>query len=181
MAAAPPHEGFEVFLQPGEWYFDVAGVRLRTVLGSCVALTLWHRRRRIGGMCHYMLPSRARVRDVADLDGRYGDEALLLLEREAARFGTRLREYEAKLLGGASMFGGVQAGGGAVVPAFASVPDRNVEQARLLVARHGLKVRSESLGGLAHRQVVFDIESGDVWLRTGTARDYVALAAGEPA
>jgi chemotaxis protein CheD len=70
---------------------------------------------------------------------------------------------------------------GAAVPAFGSVPERNVEQARQLVARHGLKVRAESLGGLAHRQVVFDIESGDVWLRTGAARDYVALAAGEPA
>lgn len=180
MTGAPPREGFEVFLQPGEWYFDAAGVRLRTVLGSCIAVTLWHRPRRIGGMCHYMLPSRARVRDVADLDGRYGDEALLLLEREAARFGTRLAEYEVKLFGGASMFGGLQAAG-ASVPAFGSVPERNVEQARQLVARHGLKVRAESLGGLAHRQVVFDIESGDVWLRTGTARDYVALAAGEPA
>jgi chemotaxis protein CheD len=180
VAAAPPREGFEVFLQPGEWYFDAAGVRLRTVLGSCIALTLWHRRRRIGGMCHYMLPSRARVRDVADLDGRYGDEALGLLEREAARFGTRLAEYEVKLFGGASMFGSLRVAG-AAVPAFGSVPERNVEQARLLVARHGLKVRAESLGGLAHRQVVFDIESGDVWLRTGAARDYVALTAGEPA
>ena len=180
MTAAPAREGFEVFLQPGEWYFDGAGMRLRTVLGSCVALTLWHRRLRVGGMCHYMLPSRARVRDVADLDGRYGDEALLLLEREAARFGTRLADYEVKLFGGASMFGAAR-GAGAAAPAFASVPERNVEQARLLVARHGLRVRAENLGGLAHRQVVFDIDSGDVWLRTGPARAYVALAAGEPA
>ncbi len=49
----------EVFLQPGELYFGDGRTRVRTLLGSCVAIAVWHPRLRIGGLCHYMLPSRA--------------------------------------------------------------------------------------------------------------------------
>ena len=53
-----PLGGNEIFLQPGEFYFGDAATRIRTLLGSCVAITLWHPARMIGGMCHYMLPNR---------------------------------------------------------------------------------------------------------------------------
>lgn len=46
-----------VTLQPGEFHFGGANTRIQTLLGSCVAITLWHPIRRIGGMCHYMLPA----------------------------------------------------------------------------------------------------------------------------
>ena len=52
----------EIFLQPGEFYFGEGKTRIRTLLGSCVAITLWHPRLHIGGMSHYMLPSRPRHR-----------------------------------------------------------------------------------------------------------------------
>lgn len=55
--------GLDIFLQPGEWYFGEGNTRVRTTLGSCVAIVLWHPVRRIGGMCHYMLPSRGRPSD----------------------------------------------------------------------------------------------------------------------
>ncbi|MBL8511280.1 MAG: chemotaxis protein CheD, partial [Betaproteobacteria bacterium] len=51
----------DIFLQPGEFYFGDADTRIRTLLGSCVSITMWHPTRRIGGMCHYMLPTRGRV------------------------------------------------------------------------------------------------------------------------
>jgi chemotaxis protein CheD len=31
---------------------------IRTVLGSCVSITLWHPVKRVGGMCHFLLPTR---------------------------------------------------------------------------------------------------------------------------
>ena len=51
-------EPIDVFLQPGDFYFGEAGTRIRTLLGSCVAITLWHPILHIGGMCHIMLPER---------------------------------------------------------------------------------------------------------------------------
>ena len=68
-----PADVIDVFLQPGEFYFGEEKTRIRTLLGSCVAVTLWHPKLRIGGMCHYMLPRRPRDKAGAaeKLDGRY--------------------------------------------------------------------------------------------------------------
>jgi len=51
----PAHE---IVLHPGDWWFGGGDTRARTVLGSCIAITLWHPQLRVGGMCHYMLPQR---------------------------------------------------------------------------------------------------------------------------
>ena len=56
---------------------SVAATRISTLLGSCVSITLWHRAKRIGGMCHYMMPS-AIVETAAPLDGRYAGRSLAL-------------------------------------------------------------------------------------------------------
>ena len=48
----------DVLLGPGDLYFGDRHTRIRTLLGSCVAITLWHPVALIGGMCHYMMPTR---------------------------------------------------------------------------------------------------------------------------
>lgn len=156
----PPHV-IEIYLQPGELWFGDENTRIRTILGSCVAITLWHPHRRIGGMCHYMLPSRAR-RHGADLDGRYGDEAMALLIRHIHAAGGRLQDFEAKLFGGGRMFHHDYGEGRCCAGA---VHDRNVEVARAMAARHGLPIKAEHLGGHGHRQVILDLWSGHAWLK----------------
>jgi len=156
-----PAHVIEIFLQPGELWFGDEHTRIRTILGSCVAVTLWHPQRRIGGMCHYMLPDRVRGAENS-MDGRYGDEALELLAREIRAVHGKPYEFEAKLFGGGHMFQrrfctGKNCGG--------QVPDRNIAAGRELVQRHGFKVKAEQLGGYGHRQVIFDIWSGHVWVK----------------
>ena len=76
----------DIFLQPGEWYFGGRDTRIRTLLGSCIAITLWHPRLQVGGMCHFLLPSRSSLHPPATpLDGRYGDEAVAALVHEVRR------------------------------------------------------------------------------------------------
>lgn len=147
----------EIFLQPGELAFGGAHTHIRTLLGSCVAITLWHPARRIGGMCHYMLPTRSGPRGALALDGRYGDEALELLLQRIRTAGARASEFEAKLFGGGCMFERV---GGAD-----QVQDRNIAVGRELMAQHGFKVRAHHLGGKGHRQIIFEIGSGHVWVK----------------
>lgn len=156
----PSPGGLDIFLQPGEWYFGDEHTRLRTTLGSCVAFVLWHPQRRIGGMCHYMLPSRKRPPEEA-LSGRYGDEAMELLLGEVHQAGTQVHDYELKLFGGANMFSANKRRDD-------DVPARNVAFARKLLEEHGLKAVAESLGGFAYRQLIFDIGTGDVWMRQGS-------------
>lgn len=153
--------GIEIFLHPGEWYFGDEHTRIRTTLGSCVAVTLWHPRFRVGGMCHFMLPGSDDGQD--PLNARYGSDAMVLLVGEAKRHGATAVEYQAKLFGGASMFE-LGPGGG-------SVAARNIEAAEKLVQRHGLTVVARSLGGTRYRQLVFNLADGDVWVRQGSDRD----------
>jgi chemotaxis protein CheD len=72
-----------VFLQPGDFHFGAGRTRISTLLGSCISITLWHPARLIGGMCHFMLPSRGLPAGVP-LDGRYADEALAMFDRAVA-------------------------------------------------------------------------------------------------
>lgn len=148
----------DVYLQPGEFYFGDANTRIKTLLGSCVAITLWHPGKRLGGMCHYLLPTRDRVHR-EELDGRYADEALGLFLIEIARSGLPPQEYEAKIFGGGNMF-----------------PDSPAKQKMEVGARnaaHGLRVlqglgfniKSNHLNGTGHRNLVFEVWSGDVWMR----------------
>lgn len=92
----------EVYLQPGDYHFGGTYTRIRTLLGSCVSLVLWHPRARLGGMCHYMLPSRGRASALPD--GRYGDEAMRLLSEAVASSGTRVSDYQVRIFGGGTCF-----------------------------------------------------------------------------
>jgi chemotaxis protein CheD len=156
----PPHV-IEIFLQPGEWWFGDEHTRIRTILGSCVAVTLWHAQRRIGGMCHFMLPSRARPQGSGP-DGRYGDEAIEALSGEIRHNRAHPREFEAKLFGGGRMF---HYAGRTGKPSPRQVHDRNVSAAHELMSRCGFTVKAEHLGGHGHRQVIFDIWSGHAWVK----------------
>lgn len=152
----------EIFLKPGEWHFGDASARIRTILGSCVAFTFWHRQLLLGGMCHYMLPERMQTPPPGHTpDGRYGDEALLLINRAIMRRGGVMSDYEVKLFGGATMF--------ASDKQQETVSARNIEMARRLVEHYRLRVAAHHLGGQVSRHLVFDIGSGDVFLKTGAA------------
>ncbi len=46
-----------------------------------------------------------------------------------------------------------------------SVGQKNGHAARLLMQEWGIPIVSESLFGVGHRRIVFDIATGDVWSR----------------
>jgi chemotaxis protein CheD len=133
--------------------------RIRTLLGSCVSITLWHPATRTGGMSHFLLPTRSGGAAEPELDGRYGDEALHLMLDELRKYGVNPTACEAKIFGGGNMFPG-HARAGAL-----QVGQRNGEAARELLQAQGIAVVSESLFGNGHRQIIFDVSNGDVWSR----------------
>ncbi len=150
-------------VRPGEVRFGGAPAILSTLLGSCVAITMWHPARQQGGLCHYMLPTRpdGRRPPGSGLDGRYGDEALQLLLQAGLQAGCPPDQCEFKLFGGGRMYGCRQCAAG---PCDA-VHERNVEQALELATAHGLLVVAQHLGGDGHRQLIFELDGGAVWLR----------------
>ncbi len=154
----------DIFLSPGELFVGDAGFQIRTILGSCVSITLWHPRVRIGGMSHFLLPTRGMAGGPEGLDGRYGDEALLLMFNDLKAAGVNPVQCEAKIFGGGNMFPGNQHARGHQALGI-SVGQRNGEAARQLLKQHGINVVTESLFGVGHRQIIFDVSKGDVWSR----------------
>jgi len=152
--------GIDIFLHPGEWYFGDCDTRIHTTLGSCIAVSLWHPKRKIGGMCHYMLPRTRNTREA--LNGRYAEDVMQLMMGEVRRLRSNPGEYETKLFGGASMFDSGPGG--------SSVAQRNICAAESLAIRYGLNIVARNLGGCSYRQLVFNIANGDVWMRQGESR-----------
>lgn len=148
----------DIFLQPGEYFVADADYQLRTMLGSCVSITLWHPPTRQGAMSHFLLPTYGLIDAVVrPLDARYGDEALTLMLTELAQAGVQPSQCQGKIFGGGNMFPKHSR------TSTMHIGRRNGEAARALLQLHGIPIVSESLFGIGHRQIIFDISTGDVW------------------
>lgn len=155
-----------LFLRPGEFYFG-ANALVETLLGPCVAITLWFPATLKGGICHFMLPDRYRYlpahAHARDLDGRYGREAWLWLVQQSRVHGLALADAELKLFGGSRVLLSKDA------PESQDIGSQNVAMARECIADAGLFVSSCDVGGEGHRVLRFDLQTGEVWVRRGAS------------
>ncbi|MFI5495765.1 chemotaxis protein CheD [Actinoplanes sp. NPDC051859] len=151
-------EFVDLHINPGGFRFASANTRLHTLLGSCVAITLWHPRRHIGGMCHYLLPGRHPTTPATGLDGRYADDAVEMFRREVARHGSHPREYVVKVFGGAEQFPHLTG-------PLTGVAQQNARVGLELLKRSGFTVTTCELGGHGSRRLIFELTTGHVWLR----------------
>ncbi|EHR69725.1 chemotaxis protein [Burkholderiales bacterium JOSHI_001] len=146
--------GDHLVLMPGQLHFGRTAASIRTLLGSCVAITLWHPEKRLGGMCHFLLPSRTRPPGAA-ADGRFGDEAVGLMVERLLRMGAQPNEFVAHLYGGAD-----------TMPDSArtklNIGERNIEQGWSLIDKYGFQLDGVDVGDNVPRTVMLDCSSGQV-------------------
>ena len=149
-----PFEGTSpiVRLQPGEVFFDPAPHRLMTLLGSCVAVCLWDRCRRMGGMTHSLLP-----RPIEGSDGPAGrsvDAAINDLVDRMIRAGCRTEDMAAKMFGGFTAL--------SALGAPSRIGKANVESAVDTLKEWGIEIVAQEIlreGGIVIYQ---NTETGDV-------------------
>lgn len=170
-----PNHVIDIFLQPGDFYFGERNTRIRTLLGSCISIVMWHPKHLIGGMCHYMLSSHG-GKGVARLDGRYGDQAVLMFFKEAIRHGTNPNDYIVKIFGGGNMFAKTHVHAPCkdrpcddVIATCRNVACRNIVKGTSFLENFGFEIASKDLGGERSRNIMFDVWSGDVWVRKNTS------------
>lgn len=160
----------EIFLDPGDYFVGDASFVVRTLLGSCVSITLWHPRRQYGAMSHFLLSTRRPANPVSpvgverrqrgtDLDGKYADEVLVLMLDQLKDAGIKATECQAKIFGGGNMFPHRR------LDDHLNIGKRNGETARMLLNSHKIPIVSENLYGNGHREVIFNVKNGDVWMR----------------
>jgi chemotaxis protein CheD len=158
----PARPGDHLVLMPGQMHFGAQAASLRTLLGSCVAVTLWHPHKRIGGMCHFLLPTRPRRPD-DPADGRYGDEAIDAMVQMLRLARTEPAEYHAHLYGGAD-----------TMPEGTNlrfnVGERNIEQGWKLIDRWGFQLQGVDVGEDVPRTVTLTLATGEVAMRRGIGK-----------
>ena len=156
------------FLKPGEIIVCQTPGEVVTVLGPCVAVTLFHVPSGLAAMCHAMLPEPADgARLPADDPQRwkYVVDAVPEMLRIFAAGGARASEVEVKLFGGAQLLLGAGCG-----RADDGVGAANARLARELIAAAGYAIRATDVGGPVGRKLVFDTRSGVVRVKRLTAR-----------
>ena len=146
-------------LLQGEWFFGT-GLAVRTILGSCVAVTVWHSFRRIGGMCHFVLPNGPRSQ--IDMNPRYADGALRAMAVEIQRVGLANSDFEVGLFGGGNMFSHSEFGA-------YDIGSRNVDAGRRILLASGFRIAQEQTGGTVCRQVHLDLATGRVLVKEESA------------
>lgn len=125
-------------------------------LGSCVAIVLWDRTTKAGGMAHVLLPAPPPRGADVHAPGRYAQTAVPRLLEAVLGLGAVRTTLTARLVGGASMFTNL------IAPGIIHTGERNVLAAREALHTLGIPVVGEWVGSNFGRTVVFELATGRV-------------------
>jgi chemotaxis protein CheD len=127
-------------------------------LGSCIGLTLWDPRLRLGGMAHVMLPASPAGADFSGRRHRFADLAVPELVEEMVDMGAGRHRLIAKIAGGASMFKGESG--------MDSIGGRNAAAVLEQLEKCGLLVRAADTGGSHARTIELHLDTGILLVRS---------------
>jgi chemotaxis protein CheD len=144
----------KIYLKPGELTINEHPAEVATVLGSCVAVTLYSPRHIVGAICHAMLPQGGKKGGF-----KYVDGALFHMLDCFERLGISRDEIEAKLFGGSDMFPVLHP------TKVNTVGRQNIAMAQQLLQEEGLVPRVADVGGRQGRKLIFYPHTGEVFLK----------------
>lgn len=137
------------YLEPGYIYFSKRPSTVRTVVGTCVAVCLWDKELKYGGMNHFLQPSTSEQEKATP---KFGNVAVAALVRIMEEAGCQKKNLVAQVLGGA-------------IPPKSGVNSlgrQNVQAARDMLARKGIRIAAEDVGGVIGRKIAFDTGTGQL-------------------
>lgn len=128
-------------------------------LGSCLGIVLYDARLQLGGLAHTLLPGiragRAESRPAKHVEG-----AIRLMLDELLAAGSGPQHLTAKLAGGANMFESLN-------PASEDgIGARNISAGRQVLAKLGIPLAAEDVGGNHGRTIEFDLATGLLRVRS---------------
>jgi chemotaxis protein CheD len=150
----PGHQS-NVFLKPGEVIISRNPILVSTILGSCIAVTMFSPSKKIGAICHAMYPGNP----TDDINVHYADSAIFFIYNKMTEYAGKA-DLIVKLFGGARVIAGGDYG-----KERKAIGDQNIHQAKKALAELGLPLASSDIGGIRGRKLLFSIKTGDVYLR----------------
>ena len=144
-----------IYLKPGEVLVARSPILVSTVLGSCVAVTMFSASSGFSAICHAMLPEN--IGKINDL--RYVDTALQYMYDKIVDYDVR-SDLVIKLFGG----GNVLAVGDNESMKL-TIGEQNVLKAEEVLTSLGLNISARDTGGIRGRKLFFCTRSGDIYVR----------------
>ena len=155
------------FLEPGFIFIAKRPAIISVVLGSCVSVCIYDRKRRAGGMNHFKLPY---IGDSRQATAVYGNVATLALIRMMVEEGSKKKNLEAQIFGGAYNRRVSQQ----------NIGRENIMAARKILAKERVNIASEDIGGEIGRKIIFNTDSCEIAvlkvekLRVGDWHPYIS-------
>ncbi len=132
-------------------------------LGSCVGVCLRDKRTKIGGMIHVMLPE---AKNNSGKLSKYAIPGVKIMVDEIVKKGGNLRDLEAKIAGGASMF---QTKG-------FNIGKRNVEKIKEILVSLRIPLLAEDTGKNRARSIEFHLETGELFIKKVGGKEKIELS-----
>ena len=143
----------KLYLFPGSVFVSKLPHIVDTVLGSCIAVTLYDPVLKFGCINHFMLPN---WNGEGAASNKYGDIAIPYLIKKMIELGSNRTDLKAKVFGGSEIG---QSNG------FFKIGASNMAIAFEILKKEKIQVVSHSVGGNLSRKVVFYSNNGEVLIR----------------
>ena len=136
---------------------EAADVLATFALGSCIGLSVYDARAKVGGLLHYMLPDSS----IDPARGRqnpymFADTGIPALIEQVCAKGANKRQLVAHAAGGASIMDPNNV---------FDIGKRNHLALRKILWKAGVLLSGEAVGGSTSRTVRLEIEGGRLWLQ----------------
>lgn len=139
------------FILPGTLKVSGKEEIIWTILGSCVAVVLYDRVKKISGMNHYMLPLFNGKEPATEM---YGDIAIKKLISKMETMGSKTEDLEARIIGGS-----------AKINKTFEIGKKNIQVATKMLADYEIKVISRQTGGPNGRKIKLIANTGQLFIK----------------
>jgi chemotaxis protein CheD len=123
---------------------------LTTILGSCIAVTMYSPRLKLGMLSHVVLPHST---GPTAYPAKFADTAVPYMLSTMQSRGARPEGLIAKIAGGACMFGSCKP---------MQIGDQNVQAVVEALNAAGVRITGQDVGGTGGRRVYFNLSNGDL-------------------
>ncbi len=123
-------------------------------LGSCIAVVIYDRGKKIGGIAHIMLPGRSPKGDSGSKT-KYAENALDKLFDTVKKLSVKTGDLEISIVGGANV---LQEG---------NIPDEVIKSVLDYLKKLNIEWNSKRVGGIERRSVFLNMISGQVLFTEG--------------
>ena len=137
------------YLEPGYIFLAEKPTSISTVIGSCVSVCIYDRKRKVGGMNHFQVPFAT---DSDQATARFGNVATITIIRMMIHDGSKIKNLEAQILGGAH--------NSTISPK--DIGFENIMAAKRILTRERIRVTSEDVRGGKGRKIVFNTGTNEI-------------------